>query len=57
MDCFVVKRDLPVTGPQSRSEMSRVVFVAFRILLLVSNLCLEPFPFLPSYFGAFFLLL
>jgi len=34
-----VKRDLPVTGPQSRSEMSRVVFVAFRILLLVCFLC------------------
>jgi Ca-activated chloride channel homolog len=36
-----VKRDSPVTVPQSRSEMRRVVFVAFRILLVVCFLCAQ----------------
>jgi Ca-activated chloride channel homolog len=36
-----VKRDLPVTVPQSRPEMRRVVFVAFRLLLVVCFLCAQ----------------
>lgn len=36
-----MKRDLPVTVRQSRSEMRRVVFVAFRILLVVCFLCAQ----------------
>jgi Ca-activated chloride channel family protein len=36
-----VKRELPVTVPQSRSEMGRVVFVALRILLVVCFLCAQ----------------
>jgi len=38
-----VKRDLPVTVPQSRSEKRRVVFAAFRILLLLCFLCSQAF--------------
>jgi len=36
-----VRRDLPVTVPQSRTEMRRVVFVAFRLLLVVCFLCAQ----------------
>ena len=36
-----MKRDLPVTVPQSRREMRRVVFVAFRLLLAVGFLCAQ----------------
>ena len=36
-----MKRDLPVTVLQSRSEMRRVVFVAFRLLLVVCFLCAQ----------------
>src|SRR5215467_3967462 len=38
-----VKRDVLVTVPQSRSELSRVLFVSFRILLLVCLLCAQAF--------------
>jgi Ca-activated chloride channel family protein len=36
-----VKRDLPVTVPQSRSETRRAVFVALRLLLVVCFLCAQ----------------
>ena len=36
-----MRRDLPVTVPQSRTEMRRVVFVAFRLLLVVCFLCAQ----------------
>ncbi len=36
-----MKRDLPVTVPQSRFEMRRVVFVSLRILLVVCFLCAQ----------------
>ncbi|HEX8837459.1 MAG TPA: VWA domain-containing protein [Candidatus Acidoferrum sp.] len=36
-----MKRDLPVTVPQSRSETPRVVFVALRLLLVVCFLCAQ----------------
>jgi Ca-activated chloride channel homolog len=36
-----VKRDLPVTVPQSRSEKRRVALASFRILLLVCFLCVQ----------------
>ncbi len=36
-----MKRDLPVTVRQSRSEMCRVVFVAFRLLLVVCFFCAQ----------------
>jgi Ca-activated chloride channel homolog len=36
-----VKRDLPVTVPQSRSATRRVVFAAFRLLLVVCFLCAQ----------------
>lgn len=39
-----VKRELPVTGLRSRSEMFRVLFLSFRILLVVCFLC-APAPF------------
>jgi len=38
-----VKRDVLVTVSQSRSELSRVLFVSFRILLLVCLLCAQAF--------------
>lgn len=36
-----MKRDLPVTVPQSRSETRRAVFVALRLLLVVCFLCAQ----------------
>ena len=36
-----MKRDLPLTVPQSRSETRRVVFVALRLLLVVCFLCAQ----------------
>ena len=38
-----MKRDVLVTVSQSRSELSRVLFVSFRILLLVCLLCAQAF--------------
>src|SRR5215472_15901039 len=36
-----VKRDLPVTVPQSRSENRRVVLASFRLLLVICLLCAQ----------------
>jgi len=36
-----VKRDLPVTVPQSRSENRRVVLASFRLLLVICFLCAQ----------------
>ena len=36
-----MKRDLPLTVPQSRSETRRVVFIALRLLLVICFLCAQ----------------